>query len=193
MDSLEMMLTNQLKLQHKLGHEFGRMTDDERVEYIKEMYIATTIELAEALGEISWKTWTTKPPSVQLLPFISELGDAFQFIMNMWFAAMPNAKPAEIAAAMFATHTAKLEVNHKRQDSGTYDGVSTKCRSCKRAREDAEVSSGTLSWTCSCGTINSHRSCINCAGTGVVNVPNYVYNGQPCMCDAGKSFREASS
>jgi hypothetical protein len=155
MDSLEMMLTNQLKLQHKLGHEFGRMTDDERVEYIKEMYIATTIELAEALGEISWKTWTTKPPSVQLLPFIKELGDAFQFIMNMWFAAMPNAKPAEIAAAMFATHTAKIAVNHKRIDEN-YDGISTKCHSCKRAREDAEVDPGVYGWTCACGIINPY-------------------------------------
>lgn len=156
MDTLEMMLRNQLKLQHKLGHEFGRMTDDERVDYIKEMYIAATIELAEALSEISWKSWTTKPPSVQLLPFITELGDAFQFIMNMWFAALPNAKPEEVAAAMLATHTAKLEVNHARQDSGTYDGVSTKCPNCKRAQEDAQVGEGSYGWTCACGTVNRY-------------------------------------
>jgi dUTPase-like protein len=154
-DSLVKMLTDQYELQRRLGYEYEMMIDVERIAAVKDMYIAAVQELGEALDEVSWKPWTNGLPRFMVLPFLTELNDAFQFMMNMWFIAMPNATPEQIATAMLATHEAKIAVNHARVTDG-YDGVSTKCRTCKRAREDAQVNVGTHGWTCSCGTVNPH-------------------------------------
>lgn len=152
-DSLVEMLAAQLEYQRSMGHDFAAMSDERRIAWVKDMYIAAVHELGEALDEVSWKPWTDGPPRFTVLPFIAELGDAFQFIMNMWFAAMPHATPAEVATAMHVTLDSKLLVNRARVADG-YDGVSTKCPGCRRALDDPHVT---------CRKIGPYR--VECAET----------------------------
>jgi dUTPase-like protein len=137
-DRLAEMLLGQRQLQERLGHNFETMSHAERLAYVKEMYVAATLELGEALNETTWKSWTVGDPHINILPFISELSDAWQFIANMWFAALPFATPGQVADAMRETLLTKLQVNHRRADDD-YDGVSTKCPQCKRALDDPHV------------------------------------------------------
>jgi len=137
MDRLEDMLRSQLKLQQDLGYDFPEMSTAERIKFIKDMMLAAQNELVEALNEMSWKPWTVGE-RFNTTAFTSELGDAFQFIMNMWFAAMPSLTPVELAECMRETLQLKLVINRKRHAEG-YDGVSTKCSGCKRALDDPQV------------------------------------------------------
>ena len=134
-DSLVSMLRQQLDFQRRLGHDFTKMTTDERVQWIKDMTLATVCELTEALNETSWKPWANRSSTVDTIPFVGELSDAWQFITNMWFAALPDLTPEQLAAVMRSTLEAKLVVNRKRHADG-YDGVSTKCPRCRRALDD---------------------------------------------------------
>jgi hypothetical protein len=131
------MLYSQLKLQQELGYDFPEMSTHERILFIKDMMLAAQSELNEALDEISWKPWTTGE-RFNTTAFASELSDAFQFIMNMWFAAMPSLTPLELAEAMRETLQLKLLINRKRHAEG-YDGASTKCFNCGRALDDPHV------------------------------------------------------
>ena len=137
MDRLEGMLQSQLKLQQDLGYDFSKMTTTERIRFIKDMMLAAQNELAEALNEMSWKPWTVGE-RFNTTAFTSELSDAFQFVMNMWFAALPSFTPTELAEVMRETLQLKLIINRKRHAEG-YDGVNTKCPKCKRALDDPHV------------------------------------------------------
>jgi hypothetical protein len=151
MDRLEQMISAQRKLQEKLGYDFPAMTVAARVAFIKEMYIAVLSELSEALDETSWKPWTTGEPRLNEESFLSELSDAWQFIANMWFAAHPNATPAELAEDMQVILNAKLIINRRRAESTTYDGVTGKCQGCGRALDDQHTQcrqSAPNSWWC---------------------------------------------
>lgn len=136
-DSLEVMLKNQWELQRDLGYDFAKMNPEERIEFMKNMYIAAIQELGEVLNETSWKPWTTGV-RLNTHALIGELNDVFQFIMNMWFAAMPTATIEDIAGTMLVIHTSKIAVNRKRARVG-YDGVSGKCPECRRALDDQHV------------------------------------------------------
>jgi dUTPase-like protein len=137
MDRLEDMLTSQLKLQQDLGYDFTKMSIAERIQFIKDMMLAAQQELGEALNEVSWKPWTVGE-RFNTTAFTSELGDVFQFIMNMWFVALPCLTPTELAEAMRDTLQLKLIINRKRHAEG-YDGVNTKCPHCTRALDDVGV------------------------------------------------------
>src|SRR5258708_5625874 len=84
-DRLTGMIAAQLRLQHSYGNHFDEWDDTRRVQWVKDMVLAGVKELFEALDETSWKVWTTGPVRFSREPFISELSDAFQFIMNLWF------------------------------------------------------------------------------------------------------------
>jgi hypothetical protein len=131
------MLAQQLEFQHRLGHDFAKMTTDERIAHVKDMFIAAICELTESLGEVSWKPWATGT-RFSTLAFIGELNDTWQFLANMWFVAMPNATTAEIASEMQSALERKLVINYQRVIDG-YDGVSTKCPECHRALDDSTV------------------------------------------------------
>lgn len=131
------MLRSQLKLQRDLGYDFPEMTTAERIQFVKDMMLAAQNELNEALNEISWKPWTVGE-RFNTTAFASELSDAFQVIMNMWFAAMPSLTPLELAEVMRETLQLKLIINRKRHAEG-YDGVSSKCFNCSRALDDPHV------------------------------------------------------
>jgi hypothetical protein len=135
-DRLEQMIAAQQGFQAKLGHKFAAMTPEERIMYMKEMYIAAIAELGEALDETSWKPWA-HGYRFNSAGVVSELSDAWQFMANMWFVAMPTGSPADIAEGMYHTLMNKLEVNHTRADNG-YDNTD-KCPACRRAYDDTHV------------------------------------------------------
>ena len=104
---------------------------EERIRFAKDMHIALTDELHEALGEIAWKPWASSVHFNEEA-FQGELVDAFHFFMNLCMVG--NLTPDQL----FEKYKAKRLKNIKRQEEG-YDGVSTKCPGCKRALDDDAV------------------------------------------------------
>lgn len=133
---LERMLELQSQLQTETyGHNFQRMLPADRVQYIKESKLALQAELQEALDETGWKSWATSR-HVNRDAYFGELVDAFHFFMNMLLVLGDD--PRDVASELFTRYCLKNRVNAERQEAG-YDGVSTKCPSCKRALDDAAV------------------------------------------------------
>lgn len=146
-DRLQQMFDLQSELQIKhYGADPSDITDpDERVKFTKDMHIAITDELHEALNEIGWKPWATSNHFNEDA-FKGELVDAWHFFMNLCMVA--GMTPDEL----FTRYRAKRLKNIKRQEEG-YDGISTKCPRCHRALDDdavdcsmIEVGSGIRYW-----------------------------------------------
>jgi len=131
-DRLAIMMNMQSELQERsYGQRIEELEGPERIQMFKEMYVALVDELHEALGEMGWKAWATSKhfneDAVQ-----GELIDAWHFFMNLLI--LSGLDPEE----MFEKYMAKHKKNQQRQIDG-YDGVSTKCRGCKRALDDDAV------------------------------------------------------
>lgn len=130
------MMQEALDAQHKLqidsfGNDPKSLTDDQKVEWIRWNVLALEDELHEALQEVGWKPWA-KSKHVNRDAYISELVDAFHFLMNLMLVVDCSAD--EFLDKYFE----KRKVNQKRQAEG-YDGVSNKCARCHRALDDAAV------------------------------------------------------
>lgn len=103
----------------------------ERIQFFKDMHIAITDEMHEALNEIGWKPWaTSKHFNEDAVK--GELVDAFHFFMNLCMAA--GMTPDEL----YNRYKAKRLKNIQRQKDG-YDGVATKCKMCGKAYDDLAV------------------------------------------------------
>lgn len=102
-----------------------------KVQFIKDMTLALTDELHEALGEVGWKPWA-KSQHINREAYVGELVDALHFFINLCLVV--DLTPTEL----FDRYVKKNQVNHKRQEEG-YDGVSTKCPRCRRALDDEGV------------------------------------------------------
>ena len=135
-DRLEAMLDAQWALQQRLGNKYAEMTLEERITHVKDMVLAATDELHEALGEIGWKPWATSRHLNEDAAF-GELRDAWQFLTNAMFAVTTDA-PEHLAQRLFDALMDKLEINHERIERG-YDGVSDKCPGCGRALDEVNV------------------------------------------------------
>lgn len=129
-------LTRMMRAQNKLqletyGIDYSIMTDEERIAHFKEMLHALNDEMHEALGEMGWKPWATSnhfnQEAVQ-----DELVDAWHFFMNLMLIS------GMTPDLLLEKYDLKRQRNMARQAEG-YDGVSTKCRGCKRAYDDATV------------------------------------------------------
>lgn len=103
----------------------------ERIQFIKDMHTALTMEMGEMLDETGWKPWATSN-HVNEEAMQGELADMMLFFINLCMAA--NASPEVIAAKVFE----KMNRNLERQLAG-YDGVTGKCVRCKRALDDTAV------------------------------------------------------
>lgn len=138
---LEKMLEMQYELQMKhYGAAPDQLEGKERVQFVKDMHIALTDELHEALAEVSWKPWA-KAEYFNEDAFKGELVDAFHFFMNLMMAGHITAED------LYEGYVKKNALNAKRQLEG-YDGVSTKCPGCGRALDDEAVKcTTTLCWT----------------------------------------------
>lgn len=125
-------LKAQLELQIKSYGSDPRDLDDEgKLEWIRWNMLALEDELHEALAEVGWKPWA-KSKHINRDAFISELVDAFHFLMNLMLIVDCDAD--EFLAKYFE----KRGINAARQAAG-YDGVVGKCQTCKRALDDVAV------------------------------------------------------
>lgn len=132
-DRLDQMFHEQRELQIKsYGKDPGEITDpEERIQFIKDMSLALTDEMAEFMAEIGWKPWATSR-HVNEEAAQGELVDQFHFFMNLCMAV--NMTPD----MLFTKYMLKRQKNADRQAAG-YDGVTTKCARCKRALDDTGV------------------------------------------------------
>lgn len=131
------MIRAQNDLQRQMGFKFEQMDEETRLTYIFNMYVAAMKELGEAIDETPWKFWAKRRP-FNVDAFVAELSDTFQFIINMWCAALPERTADDIAKRMYSTILDKIEINKQRIADG-YDAKSTKCVQCKRALDDPAV------------------------------------------------------
>lgn len=96
-------------------------------------HTAAVVELSEFMQEVGWKEWATPRGWVNRDAALGELVDVGHFLANLLCAL--DVSDAEWEHA----YRAKQDVNRRRMRSGTYDGVSGKCPSCRRAYDDAGV------------------------------------------------------
>lgn len=132
MSALQMILNHQRELQKKsYGVDVTTFTDEERAAYIRDMSLALTDELHEALNETGWKPWATSR-HINRAAFLGEMVDVLHFWCNLVLVAEVTEK--DILDLYFE----KAEKNAKRQMVG-YDGVTSKCKTCGRAFDDSAV------------------------------------------------------
>lgn len=125
-----------LDAQHQLqinsfGNDPKTLDDEAKLEWIRWNMLALMDELHEALAETGWKPWA-KSKHVARDAYVSELVDAFHFLMNLMLVVDCDAD--EFLAKYFE----KRGINVQRQAEG-YDGITGKCPQCKRALDDTAV------------------------------------------------------
>lgn len=109
-DKLEEMFDHQVKFQEKLGTlPFKSMSD--RIQFIKDMVLATYSEIDEFLREVPWKPWK-KHQEYNQENAKEELVDEFHFFMNRCIAVDLDADE------LHKRYLKKNEINHKRQADG---------------------------------------------------------------------------
>ena len=126
------MLEMQIKLQKEAyGIDLEGCNPEERMKYIRENTLALIDELMEALAETGWKPWASSN-HLDTEAYKSELVDAWHFFMNLMALGAMTMEDLEEG------YYKKRAKNAQRQRDG-YDGVSTKCPTCKRAFDDDAV------------------------------------------------------
>jgi hypothetical protein len=135
-DRLAEMFELQYKLQQSFGAVPDRMAPRERIQYVKDMVLAATIELGEVLNETQWKPWARGSSRINVDAYVGELVDVWHFLMNLLLAA--GYEPTDAADKLYEGYLIKRGVNERRA-ADDYDGVSTKCVSCHRALDDSAV------------------------------------------------------
>lgn len=144
-DRLAIMLNMQSELQERhFGARVEELQGEERIQFLKDMYIAFVDEMHEALGEVGWKPWATSKHWNEEA-FKGELIDAWHFFMNFMLVAGLDAED------LFERYMQKHSVNVARQEAG-YDGVTGKCSGCRRAFDDKAVA-------CHKSNVYPERSC----------------------------------
>jgi len=132
-DRLTWMLEMQRELQLKMpSGDPALLEGDARAQFLTWNVTALTDEIHEALGETGWKPWATSR-HLRPFPMLKELVDAWHFFMNILLviAAEAGLTEEELMDKFVEAYETKNKVNAQRQADG-YDGVSTKCPSCKR-------------------------------------------------------------
>lgn len=104
---------------------------EERIQFIRNMHTAITMELGELLDESGWKPWATSK-HVNEEAGAGEAADVLLFFINLCFAYRVTPQK------LYDTTMAKMDRNLARQLEG-YDGVQGKCTGCKRALDDPGV------------------------------------------------------
>lgn len=120
-------LQNQLQ-RDAYGIAYESMNTDEKIAAIKDMVLALTDELHEALAEVGWKPWATSR-HIHTEALQGELIDAYHFLMNLMLIAGMTDEDVD------RMYREKNRRNLERQQAG-YDGVTGKCPGCGRALDD---------------------------------------------------------
>ena len=138
-DRLAFLLRKQYDLQTEAyGMDLASFEPERRVQFIKDMVLAATDELHEALNETSWKPWSSTFGEVNEDAYFGELIDLVHFVMNLLLVAYPSLSPEGLAAAIELRYLEKRKINVRRQEDG-YDGKTSKCPNCRRALDDKAV------------------------------------------------------
>ena len=132
----ELNLQRAFELQRQLqiesyGVDPATLEGEDKIQFIKDMVLAATDELHEALGETDWKPWA-EGESVNRELYIGELVDVFHFFMNLCIVV--DLTPEDL----LDRYVTKRTINARRQLEG-YDGRSTKCPECGKALDDPAV------------------------------------------------------
>ena len=98
-------------------------------DYVTWNHSALVLEASELLSEFHWKQWAKPRGAVNRENALKEAVDVAHFLGNILSAIGVTDDEWE------AAYQAKQEVNRQRQRSG-YDGVSGKCKTCKRSFDD---------------------------------------------------------
>ena len=132
--------------------DVSQMTTEERVKFIAWNVQALVDEAHEALGEVGWKPWASSR-HLNAEAVLGEIVDAFHFLMNIGLAAGAEMglTAEETGTLVGVKYFAKRKVNADRQRDG-YDGVSSKCPSCKRELSEVPVATLELG-CCGCGKV----------------------------------------
>jgi len=126
------MFDSQRKLQTMLlGIDPGHMERGDLLRYVTVMVTACTDELHEALGETGWKPWATSD-HFNTEAFRDELTDAWLFLLNLMLASGMTSKD------LYNRYHEK-RANAETRFHNNYDGVLTKCPTCKRAYDNKAV------------------------------------------------------
>lgn len=152
-DRLTRMMHDQLKLQELLDTNPLRMSEHERIAYIKDNVIALMSEVQEALQEIGWKPWATSR-HINTDAAFGELRDAWQFLTNLMFAVTGD-DPEALAERLETTLRTKHRINAHRHMT-SYDGVAGKCPACMRGLDEITITElpgfpNAKRWRCICG------------------------------------------
>lgn len=139
MNKLEEMLAMQFGFQRRLDPNFPRMTNKERVAFIKEHSIHLNQEINEMLYELPffkpWKDYSGMTDAEIDMAFEKarmECVDAWHFFMNIMLAL-------DFDAAMFyKMYMAKNKENHRRQDVGYTADVSYRNQSVMEVMHDEQ-------------------------------------------------------
>lgn len=131
-----MKFQDALDAQHELqvksfGADPKDLTTEEGLEWIRWNVLALEDELHELLAETGWKPWA-KSKHINRDAYVSELVDAFHFLMNLMLVVDCDADE------FLAKYAEKRGINAQRQAEG-YDGVTGKCPKCRRALDDTAV------------------------------------------------------
>jgi len=113
------------------GQDPASLSQDDKIQFIKDMVLAAEDELHEVLGEVGWKPWATSR-HINEEAYKGELVDTFHFFINLCLVVGMTAEELE------TRYMAKRQRNAERQAEG-YDGVEGKCPGCKRAYDDSAV------------------------------------------------------
>lgn len=156
MASFLALLAKQDELQREtFGFDFQRMTDAERMEYLRWNMLALSDELHEAMQETGWKPWASSD-HLNLEPYVGELVDAFHFFMNLLLAT--GVRPEALAQRFTEMYLAKWQRNVERQAEG-YTGVKEKCPGCARDLTETSLAEtfsmelGVYHTSCPCGQL----------------------------------------
>lgn len=116
MDRLEQMIEDQWKIQSEVfRHRFDIMNPDQRIGFIKDMVLAATHELHEALDETAWKSWSAGS-QIFLDRYVNELVDAQLLLLNLFLVT--GMYPDEVAQVLVERVALKQKLNVQRQESG---------------------------------------------------------------------------
>lgn len=123
--------TRALQIQ-AFGKDPLALEGEDRIEWIRWNVLAATDELHEMLNETGWKPWATSR-HVNEKAAGGELVDVLHFVANLLLAVGWEDGTLEDA------YVAKMQKNRDRMASGTYDGLTGKCKVCKRALDDVDT------------------------------------------------------
>lgn len=130
-DRLSDMFSSSTELQQIMGNDWRGMSPDRLASYRVEMAFALAAEVHEAIDETGWKSWASSRHT-NVDEFKDEMTDAWLFMLNLMISAGMTADD------LFDRYI-KKRVNAETRHTDGYDGVTTKCPTCKRDYDNEAV------------------------------------------------------